>query len=71
MIIPLSHESREVRRAPVVTWGIMGLCFVVFLLTVGLSDPVGRAHEARLDDAFSYWEKHPYLEPPERLAQAS
>ncbi len=48
----------------------MGLCFVVFLLTVGLSDPVGRAHEARLDDAFSYWEKHPYLEPPRRLAQA-
>jgi len=33
MIIPLSHDSGQVRRQPWVTYGIILSCLLVFLIT--------------------------------------
>ncbi len=67
MIIPLGHEQTKVRRLPWVTFSIMGLCVVVFIVT----NIVGTSHEERgaehLDEAINYFVEHPYLDLPERL----
>ena len=70
MIVPLGHDTGKLRRRPLVSWALLGLCTAVFLATTGLSDPVGDAADAQLDAAFSYWREHPDLEPPELLVRA-
>ena len=61
-IIPVGHESNEVRRLPWVTFSIMALCLVVHLF---LSMSVG-AKQNRLESAaeemIRYYFNHPYLE---------
>ena len=62
MIIPYGHEQRSVRRLPWVTFTIMALCLVVFLLT--LPGENRRQNEAfqQLDIALEFFIEHPYLE---------
>jgi membrane associated rhomboid family serine protease len=67
MIIPWGHDSAGPRRQPWVTYGILGLCLLVFLATHGLGDPVMEVAQAELAEAYDFWSAHPYLEPPERL----
>lgn len=62
MLIPLGHEQRSVRRLPWVTFTIMALCLVVFLLT--LPGDSRRQKEAfqQLESALEFFFEHPYLE---------
>jgi membrane associated rhomboid family serine protease len=70
MFIPIGHQETTVRRLPWVTFVIMGLCLVVFLFT----SPGERSRQERafenLNDAWVYFEEHPYLEMDERLRGA-
>jgi len=62
LIIPVGHESNEVRRLPWVTFAIMAICLVVHLV---LSLEVG-TKQKRLENAaeemIRYYFEHPYLE---------
>jgi membrane associated rhomboid family serine protease len=67
MLIPLGHEQTSVRRLPWVTFAIMGLCLVVFLLTFpGEKERLQRAFES-LNEGWEYFQQHPYLEMDDRL----
>ena len=62
LIIPVGHESNEVRRLPWITFGIMALCLVAHIF---LSIEVG-AKEKQLgssaEELVTYYFNHPYLE---------
>ena len=62
IIIPVGHESNEVRRLPWITFGIMALCLVAHIF---LSMNVG-AKEKQLgssaEEYITYYFSHPYLE---------
>jgi len=67
MLIPLGHERRSVRRLPWVTFTIMALCLVVFLLTLpGESRRQTEAFE-NLEVAVDFFVEHPYLEMEPRF----
>ena len=69
MIIPLSHDSGEVRRQPWVTYGIILSCALVFLATHVLNSDVNANAERLVEDAYEYWAAHPYLEAAPRLTE--
>ncbi len=69
MIIPLSHDSGQVRRQPWVTYGIILSCLLVFLITQFGSGETAREAELRVEDAHKYWRAHPYLEAAPRLTE--
>jgi membrane associated rhomboid family serine protease len=62
LIIPVGHESNEVRRLPWITFGIMALCFVVHIF---LSIEVGTKEKqlgGSAEELVRYYFNHPYLE---------
>jgi membrane associated rhomboid family serine protease len=67
MLIPLGHEQRSVRRLPWVTFTIMALCLIVFVLA--LPGDSRRQIDAfqQLDAALEFFSEHPYLNLPPRL----
>jgi len=67
MLIPLGHEQRSVRRLPWVTFTIMALCLIVFVLT--LPGDTRRQIDAsqQLDSALEFFSEHPYLDLPPRF----
>jgi membrane associated rhomboid family serine protease len=69
MIIPLSHDSGQVRRQPWVTYGIILSCALVFLMTHVVNGEDGREAELCVESAYEYWSDHPYLEADPRLIQ--
>jgi len=69
MLIPLGHEKRSVRRLPWVTFAIMGLCVVVFLLTIPGENRYEQEANERLEELFRYFVEHPYLEMGPRFQE--
>jgi len=67
MLIPLGHEQTSVRRLPWVTFSIMALCLVAFLLTWPTEKDYERQATQRLQETFGYFVEHPYLEMGPRL----
>ena len=64
ILLPIGHEENTVRRLPVVTFGIMAVCVVAFLLSgrgALISDDDVELVE-RSTEAFEYYWEHPYLE---------
>lgn len=62
LIIPVGHESNEVRRLPWITFGIMAICLVVHIF---LSMEVGTKQnrlESTAEELVQYYFTHPYLE---------
>lgn len=62
LIIPVGHESNEVRRLPWITFGIMAICLVVHIF---LSMEVGTKQnqlESAAQELVQYYFAHPYLE---------
>jgi membrane associated rhomboid family serine protease len=62
LIIPVGHESNEVRRLPWVTFSIMAICLVVHIF---LSLEVGAKQnrlEAAAEEMVRFYFNHPYLE---------
>ena len=63
IIIPISHEDLRGRRWPYVTIGIVLLNVVIFLSTHWSIQRQQREFMKGARDAFSYYVRHPYLEP--------
>jgi membrane associated rhomboid family serine protease len=62
MIIPYGHEHSTVRRLPWVSFGLMGVCVLVFLLT-SLAGGTGASQaDDHVTELFEYLSSHPYLE---------
>jgi membrane associated rhomboid family serine protease len=65
ILIPIGHEESGTRRLPWITFGIMIVCGVAFLLS-GQASIVGSEDDAKIESSFSealeYWLSRPYLE---------
>lgn len=66
MILPLTHEHGTVRRLPVVTLAIMGLCVLVQIRVAGAAERMEES-EGRFGTAMLYFIERPYLEADPRL----
>ena len=62
-ILPIGHEESEVRRIPWVTATIAVLCVVVHLFVTKPSLEKEDEMFFALDEAYTYFLEHPYLEP--------
>jgi membrane associated rhomboid family serine protease len=63
MIIPYGHEHTTVRRLPWVTFTIMGLCVLVFVISsMSSNDRTEERVNDGLSRVFEYLAEHPYLE---------
>jgi len=61
-LIPIGHESDEVRRLPWITFAIMAICFILHIF---ISSEVGKAEKqlrSSAEDLVRYYFNHPYLE---------
>jgi membrane associated rhomboid family serine protease len=61
MLIPLGHEQTSVRRLPWVTFTIMGLCVVIFVLMAPDEHRNQMESFLRLQQGLGYYTQHPYL----------
>jgi membrane associated rhomboid family serine protease len=67
MLIPIGLDKNEVRRLPWVTFGIIIINIVVFLLT-GMGGTSSEKETAEAwDRVVTFWQQHPYLEPPKEF----
>ena len=62
MIIPYGHENTTVRRLPWVTFSLMGLCVVVFVVMSFSQNGGGARATEDLSEFFQYLTLHPYLD---------
>ncbi len=62
LLIPIGQEQNTVRRAPFVTYGIMLMCAIAFVLTGFGSPPMDPEAGHALDEAVQFYLLHPYLE---------
>jgi membrane associated rhomboid family serine protease len=62
MLIPLGHEQTSVRRLPWVTFTVMGLCLVIFILMAPTEHRNEMESFLKLQQALGYYTQHPYLE---------
>ena len=69
LLIPIGHEQDGVRRAPLVTLAILGLCLVAFLLS--LTAESGGGSEQAAWEAVEYYFEHPYLQVDSEFKQLS
>lgn len=67
MLIPLGHEQTSVRRLPWITFSIMGLCVIVFVLMAPGEHRSEMVSFLRLQQSLSYFTLHPYLEMEPRF----
>ena len=70
MLIPIGHERESVRRVPLVTLAIIGVCLAIELVFQWAEIPTQR-QLAEVDRAFrpvvALWTQHPDLETPENF----
>jgi len=64
MIFPLSHESQEGRRWPLITIGIIVLNILVFMVTNSALESGVEETSMALGEAIEYYDSHPWLKPP-------
>jgi membrane associated rhomboid family serine protease len=69
MILPIGHEESSVRRLPWVSFAVMALCVLAFLVTKPSSSAMDEGADA-LWDALDYYFEHPYLELDPTLEEA-
>lgn len=69
MLIPIGQEDSSVRRLPWVTFGIMIVCLLVFVLTLPATKDSQKQAAEKLQLAAQYWMHHPYLKLDDRLAK--
>jgi len=61
IVIPIGHESNEVRRLPWITFAIMALCFIIHIF---VSVDISKAEKGLMstgEELVTYYFNHPYL----------
>jgi membrane associated rhomboid family serine protease len=67
LILPVGLEQNEVRRAPWVTWAVIGACFVAHLALSALGSGAEREASQQVEESLRYLGEHPYLSPSPAL----
>jgi hypothetical protein len=71
ILLPIGHEETGVRRLPWITFGIMGLCALIFVSSgrgqLFATEDVNLSRS--IHDALQYYGEHPYLELDAELEQ--
>lgn len=67
MIIPISHESNEVRRLPWVSFIIILMCLVIHFFVSKSMDRINSDVKRDLKHYFVYFMNHPYLNINEKI----
>ena len=62
IIIPIGHESSTVRRLPWVTFIIMAGCLAAHIMISGTMSKKAKELVNTVQEIFSYYFQHPYLE---------
>lgn len=62
IIIPIGHESDEVRRLPWITFGIMALCVIFHIFISSQMSKATKGLESSAEELVHYYFDHPYLE---------
>jgi membrane associated rhomboid family serine protease len=68
LILPIGHSEGGVRRLPWVSFAVMAICVLAFLVAKPASDFGGTERDATA--AIEYYFEHPYLELDPKLAEA-
>jgi membrane associated rhomboid family serine protease len=70
MLLPIGRDDAEIRRHAWVSYTILALNILVFLITAAAVRPsVVASIEGEWEAAFEYFVRRPYLEPPPELAK--
>lgn len=70
LLIPIGRDDAEIRRHAWISYAILALNVVVFLITSALMRPsTMQKIEDQWEEAFRYYLGHPYLEPPAKLKE--
>lgn len=62
IIIPIGHESDEVRRLPWITFGIMALCIIFHIFISMQVSKATKGLESSAEELVRFYFDHPYLE---------
>src|SRR5687768_13082890 len=70
LLIPIGRDDAEIRRHAWVSYTIIALNVIAFLLTaVAMRPAVMQSMDAEWESAFTFYVRHPYLKPPAELAE--
>src|SRR5262245_33060925 len=69
IVIPVAHEQQKVQRLPWVTFALIAINVVVYLITNPGRDDNLREVNQKYDQLFKYYVQHPYLEFPDSMNQ--
>lgn len=69
LLIPIGRDDAEIRRHAWVSYTIIALNVIAFVLTTLAIQPVVAAITAEWDSAFRFYVLHPYLTPPPELKE--
>jgi membrane associated rhomboid family serine protease len=62
MIIPIGHESNEVKRLPWITFIIIGLCLLIHIFTTSEMKTYNQNLQTVSKEIFKFYTERPYLE---------
>lgn len=69
IVIPVAHEQQKVQRLPWITFAIIAINVVVYLIISPGRDDNQREVNQQYDQVFRYYVDHPYLEFPDSMKQ--
>src|SRR5579862_648417 len=63
MLLPIGHDQGELRRWPILTFCILGLCVLLQFMPSGISHEKMRAADDAFDESLKYYVEHPEITP--------
>jgi membrane associated rhomboid family serine protease len=69
IVIPVAHEQQKVQRLPWITFALIAINVVVYLITSPGRDDNQHEINQKYDQLLKYYVDHPYLEFPESMNQ--
>jgi membrane associated rhomboid family serine protease len=69
ILLPVAHEQQKVQRLPWVTFALIAINIVVYLITSPGRDDNQREVNQKYDQLMKFYVEHPYLEFPDSMNQ--
>lgn len=69
ILLPVAHEQQKVQRLPWVTFALIAINIVVYLIIIPGRDDNQREISQKYDQLLKYYVDHPYLEFPDSMNQ--